>query len=336
MSVIDRDFDNARLTGFVRQVPQRTGAILNVFLPDRNRQTRTFRVRTITKSSGMAPYRTLDTPSPVVGRPGFTERTGSLPPISESMVLGEEETLGLYERIIAGAYDEEVMEHVYNDAATLADRIYNRVEAARAEALAYGEFRLTDTRDGLVDVVSFDRPSANALNAAASHAVSGTSILTDLRTMNEASLDDHGQPLRYVIASSAWMQNAVTNTEIRTMLGSGTGVTPGLVTPSAVSALLRSLDLPEPVRYDFKVDGTALIDPTLLIGLPEVGPELGETQWGVTAESLEIQLAREVRPGLTATMNVQSNPVQKLTDVTGLVMPVPGDASRVYTMDTQP
>jgi hypothetical protein len=252
------------------------------------------------------------------------------------MVLGEEEVLGLYERIIAGVYDEEVMDHIYNDAATLSDRIYNRVEAARAEMLAYGEFRLTEERDGLIDVVPFGRPGGNALNASAAHSIAGTSILTDLRTMNEASLSDHGQPLRYVIASSAWMQNAVTNTEIRTMLGSGTGVTPGLVTPSAVSALLRSLDLPEPVRYDYKVGGSALIPATLLVGVPEVGPELGETQWGVTAEALEIQLAREVRPGLTATMNVQSNPVQKLTDVTGLVMPVPGDPTRVYTMNTDP
>ena len=135
MSLIARDYENVRLTGFVREVPQRTEAILNRWLPDTNVGTRTFKIRTVERTNEAATYRAFDAPSPVVARPGFTESVGAIPPISEIMVIGEDERLGIYERAVRGDFDDQVEGEIYNDAATMVRRIRNRLEMARGLTL---------------------------------------------------------------------------------------------------------------------------------------------------------------------------------------------------------
>ena len=343
MSTIARTYDNIALTTFVREIVTRPDApgddvlTLTRWLPNRFRDTRAFKVRKFQKTNAAGRFRSFDAPSPVAGRPGYTEQTGTIPPISQSMIVGEEETLDIYERVQRGAWDQSTDGLIYNDAAMCLDLILNRLTIARAHLLVTGKFEMTFDDDGLVAEADFGRRVGNALTAAATWANAGSSILTDLQTAQEASRDENGTALTVALASTQAINRMLANTEIKAQLGAFGNPTP-IATLGALNSLLEALDLPQVIRYDHKIDGERLIHADTVVLLPNPTPDLGETRFGTTAESivLDVTTAGLAAPGVVATVQTRENPVQVLTDVTALAMPMLNNADLVYTLDTVP
>ena len=48
MAVIDNTYDNIRVTGLVKGIAQRTDSILSRFLPNQDKQTRSFKIKSFT------------------------------------------------------------------------------------------------------------------------------------------------------------------------------------------------------------------------------------------------------------------------------------------------
>jgi hypothetical protein len=341
MALIARDYDNVRLTGFVREVPQRTGAILNTWLPDREVGTRTFSIKTTTRANDSAVFRAFDTPSPVAPRPGFTEKVGSLPPISEMMVIGEDERLGIYERAIAGDFDEQVDGAIYDDATTMTRRIRNRFEIARGQVLSTGTFVLAG-ENNMYLTADFGMPAANlpgghaSTTAALTWADEDADILGEITTLQERSRDENGSEIGALIMSSARISNLLGNLGIRAILANN-GVTPSIATEANVQAVLSAHGLPTFVRYDYQVSGTRVIPADLVVAVPSPdAEEFGRTEFGVTAEALVLDLDFSDNPGLVGLVMTSDDPVGVYTKVAALGMPVLHQPELLYVFDAVP
>lgn len=335
MAIIDNTYNNIRVTTVVKSVAQRTPAILSNFLANRDVQTRTFKVKSYTADNGASMYRNWDTPAPVATRPGFTELTGKLPPMSEQMIIGEDESLGIFERAVAGDWDSEVEAAIFDDAARLTQRALNRVEQARAQVLQTGRFTLSG-ENGLTLEADFGRAAGNAVARSAAWSVAGTDIVGDVRGVVEKSRDERDVPIDTMICSHSVITNMLLNTGIRTLLYPNGAAVPSIIAAADLGRLFAAHGLPMIVPYDHKVDGTRLITEDVVIFLPSgAGDRLGRTEWGVTAEALEIGLDFGSRPGPVGVVMRNSDPVWRATKVSSLVMPVLNDADLVYTMDTE-
>ena len=332
MAMIARDYDNVRLTGFVREVPQRTEAILSNWLPEVNVGTRTYKIRSVDRTNDSAVYRAFDAPSTVVAREGYTEKVGAIPPMSEIMIIGEDERLGIYERAIRGDFDDEVEGEIYNDAARMVRRIRNRLEIAKGQLLQTGT--VTISENGLVGLVAdFDLPAGNSTTSSGSWSNPATDIIGDIRTVQEQSRDDNGTDIASILLSSQQITNLLRNTGIQALLSSN-GVNPSLVTETSVNQLLVAHGLPTFVRYDYKVNGVATILSTNAIFLPPPdAEEFGRCEFGTTAEALELQLSRSDAPGLVGLVMREEDPVSVMTKVAALAMPVLTDARKLYVLD---
>ena len=330
-ATIYREYDNIALTAFLRDVPQRTGAILNRFLPDMTVTSRTFKIREGTRTNKSAVFRAWDTPSQPSARTGYTERTGSLPPLSRHMLIGEDEGLCLYERVIAGEFDDEVTAAIYDDAAVLVREVRNRMEMARGELLSTGKIDILE--NGLELTADFGMPVGNALTAAAVWSdTANADPLTDLRSANEQSLDENGVPIAYAIVKPGNMSNLLLNDSIRNLL-STSGVTPGLATGGQVQSLFTAHGLPTFVEYDYKVDGVSTIPAGTVVLVPEPDAEdFGATRWGPTREAQELGLDFNDAPGIVGYVMKSDDPVHVKTQVAAVGLPVLHDAKKLYTL----
>lgn len=335
MAILDRSYDNIRTTTVVKQVAQRTSALLANFLPNRDVQTRSFKVKQYSPDNGAAMYRNWDTPAPVASRVGFTELTGKLPPMSEQMIIGEDETLGIFERAVAGDWDAEVEQAIFDDAARLTQRNLNRVEQARGQVLETGAFTLT-AENGLTLEADFGRAVGNAVARSAAWSTISTDIVGDVRGVVEKSRDERDVTVEAMICSESVITNMLLNTGIQTLLYPNGAAVPSLVSRADVGRLFAAHGLPQIIPYEHKVDGTQTITDDVVIFLPlGAGQRLGSTEWGVTAESLELGLAFGSRPGPVGVVMKSDDPVWRATKVASLVMPVLNDADLIYTMDTE-
>lgn len=339
MTVLDADFDaiggNRRVTNIVRDVANRTGGILNQVLPDNFVQTRSFRIKSYDRTQGASEYRNWDTPAPVAPREGFTETTGQIPPLSEQIIIGEDETLGIFERAVAGEWGA-IEQEIFNDAARLTRRINNRIEQARGQVLLTSKFTLT-AENGLTLEADFGRDAGNTVARSAAWSVITTDIIGDIRGVIEKSRDERDMPVDTMIMSSATLTNMLLNTGIGSAIYTNAANLPSLVSQDLVSALMTAHGLPDIFIYDHKIDGNRTITVDEVIFFPRgQGSRLGSTEWGVTAESLSGNLVEfGSTPGPVGMVMSNADPVWKSTKVSALAMPVLNDTNLIYTMDTE-
>jgi hypothetical protein len=335
MAILDRSYDNIRTTTVVKEVAQRTSALLANFLPNRDVQTRTFQIKSYSPDNGAASYRAFDTPAPVASRVGFTEMTGKLPPMSEQMIIGEDETLGIFERAVAGDWDAEVEQAIFNDAARLTQRNLNRVEQARGQVLETGKFTLAG-EGGLTLEADFGRDAGNAVTRSGVWSTPATDIFADIRGVVVKSTDERDVPIDAMLCSENVITRMLLNDGIRTMLYPNGANVPQIIARSDLSALFAAHGLPQVIPYQHKVGGVATVTDDVVIFLPaNAGNRLGGTEWGVTAEALELGLSFGTRPGPVGVVMANEDPVWRATKVSSLVMPVLNDANLIYTMDTE-
>ena len=330
--------DPTELQGYVRAL-EFDRFDLNQYLPDQNIDDIEYAFRRGTLvDQDAAGYRAFDAESPIGSRQGASRVTGQLPPVSRKISLGEEERLRL--RQMQGGATGALADAVYADAANMARSVAARVELARGEALHSGQVTLNE--NGLSITVDFGVPGAHKVSAATTWATTtGNDIIEEMLSWLETYVDttDGLQP-EAMLTSTRVRNLIVRNDAVRNLAATVSGA-PAIVSQAVLDQVLSAYGLP-PVRVNdaqVRVNGTAtrVIPDDKLIFMPPSSEPLGDTFWGVTAESLELVgqgfLTSEEAPGITAVVEKTFDPVRTWTKASAIVLPTIANPELLFQAD---
>ena len=325
-------FTPAQLTGYVRSaladLPVNQFS-LRRWLPTRLVPDLEYRYNK--GSGGLTPagqYRAYDAESPIGKRKGFERRSGSLPPLSEKIRLGE------YDRLrIQANPDESIRDLILSDAVTLARKLEARAELARADALVNGS--VTISENGVVAAVDFGRNGSNQVTPGTVWSTTATADpLGDLTTWVQYYVDLNGEPPGALVTSTKVRGYMLRNAAIRALAGNLNG-TPTILSVDALQSALTAHDLPPIYTYDASYENssgvaTKVVPDTDVLLLPApVAPDdwegttLGATFWGNTAESLESNYGLQGdEPGIVVGNYKVENPLGIWTNAAGISLPV--------------
>lgn len=332
--------DPLELTGFVRELQFPNVNALARWLPDRDvNDLRWAFNKADVKSRPMAQFRAFNVPSPFGDRPGFDRLSGPIPPISKAMMVTEWETLQIAQANGDPRFRELFAQQAFDDARVLTEDIRSRVEWARSQVLRLGKVQFT-TDLGYVGIeVDYAQTAAGGAMTAVTAATAWTDLvnstpITNLRAWTRAYITRNrgARPEAFVTSQDA-IDNLSLNAEVRNLLASATNpaFVPPIVTAGAISQLLSVQGLPPIVAIDEQINvaGTDTRVIPVNIGLllpPPDRTRFGETQYGPTAESLELVTGGRQQvataPGLTGVVFGQDMPVMKFTNVSALAAPV--------------
>lgn len=282
-----------------------------------------------------ATFRNYDTPSRFGGRPGATQVTGELPPISRQVKLGEYDRLKLRQ-----AADDAVVNAIFDDARRMVRAVAARMELARGSALVNGA--LTIAEGGVVATVNYDRNAGNTVVAGTSwESIATATPLTNLIAWSDTyETNSGGRRPAFALTSRRVLRLMTRSKEIiDAVKGANAGAT--RVTLAELNELLESEGLPRMETYDVQISvnkvAKRIIPEDRLILLPEKGEgnQLGGTFWGTTSESLEPEygLEGEDRAGIVAGVYKQPNPVAHFTNAAGIGLPVLANPDLTFTAD---
>lgn len=281
-----------------------------------------------------ATFRNYDTPSRFGARPGATRVTGSLPPISRQIKLGE------YDRLKARqAGDDAIVNAIFDDATRMVRAVAARMELARGEALTSGKVVLSE--GGVVATVDYGRNAGHTVAAATAWSDTATSTpLTNMIAWADTYEATTGQRPETALTSRRVLRLITRNKEIIDAIkGAATGAT--RVTLAELNELLESEGLPTIETNDAKVlvgnTTTRIVGEDKFLFLPAKGEgnQLGGTLWGTTSESLEPEygLEGEDRAGIVAGVYKQPNPVAHFTNAAGIGLPVLANPDLTFSAD---
>jgi hypothetical protein len=324
------------LTEFVRQVPTPTNMILDQVLPNRTFTTNRLDVATLTVRGRTARFRAFDANVHVSQRDIATIKTVKLPPLSDSLSMGELERLQLEFARTGGTNMSAMVNAIYDDATNLTRNVQRRMELARGDLLTDGKFTLTG-EGGLVMEADYGVPGSNIVTAAVLWSTVATAVpLDDLLAWTYAynvTIGNGYDPGGMIISRST-LNYLLANTAIRTATGNILGINPSLTRPQLDQALdARGLP-PILFVYDTQVDvdgvATRCLPANKVIFVPPNPAEnLGYTAWGVTATALELSNADasdmtfEDAPGIVGVIDKDvSPPYRQQTFVDAIGMPV--------------
>src|SRR3954452_4649670 len=130
------------LTMYIRNIPQQQNLILNQLLPDRLIADNRVDVGTLTRTGRTARYRVWDGPIHVSARDKMETRSISLPPLSDSLHMGEYERLQIQMARTGGTNTRAYVDAIYDDATILTGNVRRRAELARGDVLSDMKFTL--------------------------------------------------------------------------------------------------------------------------------------------------------------------------------------------------
>lgn len=328
------------LASFVRELdPAAYGFTLRQFLPDQTREDVEYAFnRFTTVRRDVASYRAFDAEAGIAARPGFERVRGQIPPISQKMLLGEEQRLRL--QALRG-YDAGLADQVFDDAAFLTEDVLGRIEFARGEALFNGE--VTFANDGGFGTdIKADYGPVTALTAPGTlwSTHSTATPVADLIVMiADYKAANGGRSPGVILTSTSVINHVLQCSEVKNILAVG-GIAPPIVTLEQLNRILGSHNIPPMVAYDTEVsvDGssTRVTPLTKLAMLPAPNvASFGETTFGLTAESMELidagYMQLSTAPGLVAVNSKTFDPVSVWTKVAGIVVPVVKDTAKIGT-----
>jgi hypothetical protein len=329
MALIYDLVDPQELIGFVRALEfDQFG--LNQFLPDNNIQDIEYRFRrgNLTDQDA-ATYRAWDTEAAIAARQGAQRVSGELAPISRKVRLGEEERLRL--NALQSGNDDPIVDAIYNDAANMTRAVRARAELARGQALSTG--KVTINENGFVAEVDFGVPAGHFVTAGTLFSDPAADVVTTLQAWMETYDESTNGLLPGVgLTSRKVLNNLLRNESFRALAATLAGA-PQLITLQTVQSVLAAFGLPPLAPYEtrVRVDGvsTRVIPDDVIIFLPPTGENLGETLWGVTAESLEMAgegyIQTQDAAGVIAAVEKSTDPVGTWTLATGISLPVIGN-----------
>lgn len=322
--VLSNDYiEAAELTGYVRaaleDLPQNAFGLAQ-YLP--NTPTDDIDFRANVGGGGLAKsasFRSYDAESPISGRKGITSIQGELPPISEKRRLGE------YDRLKLRNLDDAVRNQIMDDAVELAKAIHTRIEIARGDLLMTGKVSIEE--NGLALEADFGR-AANHTQTAATRWDNGGDPIEDLLAWQAVYRATNGVRPGEILTSDQVVATLMRNEAIRNYV-LAPGATQNIVTFDALQALLQSYRLPPLTTYEAQVDdgnggAREIIDPKRILFLPPAGNKIGETLWGVTAESIDerYQIDAAEAPGVVVGSYSDNDPVARWTKASAISLPV--------------
>jgi hypothetical protein len=329
------------LTGFVRELPVPANYTLNTWLPDRNVGDIEVAFETAFKRNRAAMFRAFDAETPIGERDNFQRSRVGLPPISQKMLVGEEERLKLEMLRSGGDNTGALIQALYNDARINTEAILARMELARGQVLTTGKFTFAG-ENGLKGIeADYGVQSSHLPTASVAWTDHGTADpLEQMRDWADLYTDDAGEPPAYALTSRQAIGHLLRNDAVRANFAT-LGGTPSVITRAQLAGLLDANDLPQLVQYDSQVyvgsTATRIIPANKMVYLPQNAASLGNTMWGVTAEAMELaglnnpQLTFAQAPGLVGMVTKEGDPVRTWTKVAGLGMPVISDANKLLT-----
>lgn len=332
-------------TLIARMTPDVSPNALKEIFPEREIFDVRYRRARSQRINRTAKFRAWKTESPI-GERSFTANIdeGRFIPISEKLALDEADQIELYLAGQSGLNTpamDNLLQQAYDDLGEIARAIWNRVEVARGQVLYTGKFTLAGenglTMETDFGLVSAQKPTLSTpftdITAAAVDVERGW--IDYLETLS-------GKPVARVTTSKRILAALLTNNQYRQFARPGVSLSnlPTL-TITEFNSVRASLGLPPLVTYDHQlsVDGVAtrvIPDNRYILTVAD----LGETQWGITADALSLAKAGTVvtRPpgsnelgaaGLIGGTWFTPDPVMKWTKVSGAVMPIMGDPNGV-------
>lgn len=329
-----RDIDATEINAFARavQTPADYALTLSV-MPEKTINSVKFRIKSTSRRVNAAKYRAWDAATAVATRQATKIVTeGMLPPLGQKYLVGELEQILL--DTSRGADASELVELLYQDVAAHVQSIKSRLELAVGDLLTDGKFTLSG-ENGLTVEYDAGVPSANMPTAATAWTDPTADALKDEMNWIEV-LRASGAPLpsRVVTSYKARALLAGNNAYRQAFYGtSASNIPTGVLAPNEVDAVRARYNLPPIEVYDVQIpkdDGTMarpLPDNKWLM-LPPNPTTWGETQYGVTAESLVLSsggnpaIEREEAPGIVVTHGYTDDPVTVWTKGAAVAMPV--------------
>ncbi|MFJ2618169.1 major capsid protein [Glutamicibacter sp. NPDC087344] len=320
----DKYVSPAELTGYVRKaledLPQNTFS-LNRYLPDKPVDDIDWRGQTGGNGlTQVAQFRSFDTESPIGSRPGVSTISGALPPISEKIRLGEYDRLKLRKSV------DGIKDAILDDGVRQARKILARAEVARGELLMTGKVTITENKLGIE--ADFGRKASHSPTAAILWSAAGSTPIDDLLAWVEVYRATNGIKPEVTLVAQRVVSVLMRNAQIRS-LTLPENSTVQIVTLDAIQALFRSFGIPPLEVYEAQVAGADnsamdILDPTKILFLPPAGNDIGETQWGVTAEqqSEDYKLDSTVDPGIVVGSYSDNDPVAQWTKASAIMLPI--------------
>lgn len=330
-----RDITPTEIIAFARavQTPADYALTLDVM---RERQINgvKWRTRRTSRRVNAAKYRAYDAQTPVASREvKRIEVEGMLPPLGQKYLVGELETILLAAR--RGQDGAELVESLYEDVAAHVTSIKSRLELAVGDLLTDGKFTLSG-ENGLTVEYDAQVPAANMPTAAVPWTdPTSDPIADELAWLETLRASGAPMPEKVVTSYKARALLAGNNAYRAAFYGSvNPSNTPtATLTPTEVNAVRARYNLPPVEIYDVQIP---LDNGTMKRPLPEdrwimVPPnrqQWGETQYGITAESIALTtgdnpaIELEEAPGIIVTHGWQDDPVQVYTKGSAVAMPV--------------
>lgn len=333
-------------TAFAREVlqilPDNLDDPLAEVLPERQVNDVRARSARASRTNSTARFRAWNAESPLGQRDvTMTVDEVRFPPISEKMPLTEAERLELFLAETSGtnpAIARNLLEAAYDDIENQVRRIRNRQMLARWDVVLDGKFTLAN-ENGLTletDWGFLSGQMPTPVGALWSNRTTSTPIDDEILWTQYMESIGGGTPRR-VFMRRARLLDLQNNAQYRQALYPGLSLAniPALsveqVNQVRIANGLAPITI---VEKQLVVEGvtTPLLPATKVV---MVGADVGETQWGVTPDALEMRRtfaeARLELPGLVAGTYYSTDPWTRWTKVGGAGFPVLGNTAAVVT-----
>jgi len=321
-----------------RQVPEPIANPLTSVLPNVRVQGRKSKTVRRTHRTTTAKFRQYDAEAPIGRRPDAIVLTElALPAISEKLPITEDLLLQLAEANGAEAVIARIIESIYDDIERLTTSILNRMEQARGQFLSTG--KITISENGVIDEADFGLPADHLVTPGTLWSDPTSLALDDEQTWARKVRTDARTPVSKMLTSERVRNYLLRNNQYRGFFWPGVS-TPPTLTPGQLNEVRGQFSLPPIEVYEGEVPTDSattrvIADDKVVL----VTDNVGETQWGITAEARElvgsnaVDFTQEMAPGLTVVQYPKPDPVTIWTKVAAIGMPVAGEINGLLVAD---
>ena len=327
----------AALTFAAREVPEPVENSLASVLPDREIDGITTRTVRGTRKRFKAQYRSYNAEAPIGSRGGSAVvQEITLPALSEKLPI-DEKSIHLLAQGVSDVQIAGLREQIFDDVDNLTVSVRNRVEEARGQFLSTGKITLSE--NGVTDEADFGLPGTHRATAPTLWGAAGAQPLTNEKAWAKiVRKDSLVRPTR-ATTSEAVLDVLAKSEQYRVAFWQRDEAFSPTLSLEQVNQVRAANGLPPLNIYDGEVPNAAgtgsqrVLAENLFILTTDT---VGETQWGTTAEALElvgsnaVDFAAKDAPGLTVVQYRTQDPVAVWTKVSSVVMPVAGDINGLF------
>lgn len=322
--ILFENIDPQDTTRFARELAAREPGGLAQFLPNRQINGTESQTTRVSRTTVPARVRSFDAETPIGKRPAAVTQTKvALVPVGQK--LPQTSTQIIAQALSKDGVMGDVVTAVYDDTENNVASIVNLTEQWRGQFLFNGAISIND--NGFIQEADFGLPADHNLSVGDLDAPwdgAGNAIEHELDWVAKVR-EDSGQDPVATIGSTKVLRSLLRNPDY---VGDDKRIT-----LAAFNALRAEWGLPPFVVYDGSVGGVRNTpDDKIAI----VTRTVGETQWGITAEELQLLGARSVesatihQPRITAAAWLGNDPVTLWTKANATVLPVAGDINGLF------